>query len=220
MGEMIKILLVDDHNIVRQGLRLLLDTQSDIQIVGEAGDGWEAIDKARQLMPDVILMDISIPGLNGLDATRRIKECCPSIRVLVLTMHNNEEYFFQALSAGASGYIPKKADPTELVSAIRAVHQGGAFLYPSVAKTLVADFLRRVEMGEEKASYDGLTEREREILKLVAEGKTNREIASLLHISTKTADRHRANLMEKLNIHNRSQLIKYAIRKGITDVET
>lgn len=217
--EEIKVLLVDDHTIVRQGLRLLLDTQPDIRIVGETGEGREAIEKARQLMPDVILMDISMPGMNGLEACRRIRECCPGTRILALTMHDNEEYFFQALSAGAAGYILKKADPAELVSAIRVVYQGGAFLYPSVAKSLVADFLRRVDSGEERANFDGLTEREREILKLVAEGKTNREIASLLLISTKTADRHRANLMDKLNVHNRSQLIKYAIRKGIIDVD-
>ncbi|MBI2907212.1 MAG: response regulator transcription factor [Chloroflexi bacterium] len=218
--EEIKVLLVDDHTIVRQGLRLLLDTQPDINIVGETGDGREAVEMTRELMPDVILMDISMPGMNGLEASRRIKDCCPNSRILALTMHDNEEYFFQALSAGAAGYILKKADPAELVNAIRVVHQGGAFLYPSVAKSLVADFLRRVDTGEEKASFDGLTEREREILKLVAEGKTNREIASMLLISTKTADRHRANLMEKLHVHNRSQLIKYAIRKGVIDVDT
>lgn len=217
--EEIKVLLVDDHTIVRQGLRMLLDTQPDIRIVGETGDGRDAIEKASQLMPDVILMDLSMPGMNGLEACRRITESCPGTRILALTMHDNEEYFFQALSSGAAGYILKKADPAELVNAIRVVHQGGAFLCPSLAKSLVADFLRRGDTGGEKANLDGLTEREREILKLAAEGKTNREIATLLQISTKTTDRHRANLMDKLKVHNRSQLIKYAIRKGIIDVD-
>lgn len=214
----IRVLLVDDHAIVRQGLRLFLDTQADIEIAGEAGDGGEALVKAGELRPDVVVMDITMPDMDGLDAARQIKRLDPGIGVLALTMHDNEEYFFQALNAGASGYIPKRADPMELVSAIRAVYRGGAYFYPSLARSLMAEYLRRVESGEERGSYDGLTPREREVVKLISRGLTNREIARLLHISVKTVDRHRANIMEKLNIHNRVELLKYAIRKGLIEV--
>ncbi|MBI5166450.1 MAG: response regulator transcription factor [candidate division NC10 bacterium] len=213
----IRVLVADDHTIVREGIRALLQARDDIEIIGEAGDGREAVEKVRQLEPDVVLMDISMPGMDGLEATRQIKKENPKVRVLALTMHDNEEYLFQILRMGGSGYILKRATAAELVSAIKAVHRGEAFLYPSMAKTLVEDYLRRVEVGTEKSSYDGLTNREREILKLIAEGHTNQEIADILCLSVKTVQAHRSHIMEKLGMHDRSELVKYAIRRGLIE---
>lgn len=216
----IRVLIVEDHSIVRAGVRLLIEAQPDMEVVAEAKDGHEALLKTKQLQPDVVLMDITMPGLSGLEATRIIKEEHPKTQVLALTMHENERYFFQILQAGASGYVVKGASPAELITALRAVYQGQAYLYPSLAKKLVDDYLSRVEAGEERDSYDGLTEREREVLKLIAEGRTSREIADTLYLSINTVERHRANLMGKLNLHNRADLIKYAIRKGLIDPNT
>ncbi|MCL4489323.1 MAG: response regulator transcription factor [Chloroflexi bacterium] len=212
-------MLVDDHQIVRAGLRMLLQAQSDMEIVGEVEEGRAAVAQARALQPDVVLMDISLPDIDGFEATRQIKRALPNVSVLALTMHESDEYFFKMLQAGASGYVPKKAAPIDLVSAIRTVHAGGMFLYPSVAKALVHDYLGRVAQGDERDSYDGLTEREQEVLKLVADGLSNQEIADRLTISVKTVERHRANIMGKLNLHSRTELVKYAIRKGLIDVE-
>ncbi len=218
--EKIKVMLVDDHAIVRAGLRMLLQAQADIEIVGEVEEGRAAVTKARELMPDVVLMDISLPDIDGFEATQQIKRALPNVAVLALTMHESDEYFFKMLQAGASGYVPKKAAPTDLVTAIRTVHGGGTFLYPSVAKALVHDYLNRVaEGGGERASYDGLTDREQEVLKLIADGLSNQEIADKLTISVKTVERHRANIMGKLNLHSRTELVKYAIRKGLIEVE-
>ncbi len=215
----IRLLLVDDHAIVREGLRMLLQAQADMEIVGEAENGKEALAQARALKPDVVVMDISMPDMDGFEATRRIKRVLPQTAVLALTIHEADEYFFEMVNAGASGYVPKRAAPVDLVSAIRAVHQGGVFLYPSVAKALVQDYLGRVEAGREQASYDGLTNREREVLTLIAEGCLNQEIANRLVISVKTVERHRENIMRKLNLHSRTDLVKYAIRKGLIDLE-
>lgn len=212
-------MLVDDHQIVRAGLRMLLQAQSDMEIVGEVEEGRAAVAQARALQPDVVLMDISLPDIDGFEATRQIKRALPNVSVLALTMHESDEYFFKMLQAGASGYVPKKAAPIDLVSAIRTVHAGGMFLYPSVAKALVHDYLGRVAQGDERDSYDGLTDREQEVLKLVADGLSNQEIADRLTISVKTVERHRANIMGKLNLHSRTELVKYAIRKGLIDVE-
>ncbi len=215
----IKVMLVDDHAIVRAGLRMLLQAQNDIEIVGEVEEGRAAVAKVREWQPHVVLMDISLPDIDGFEATRQIKHAFPNVAILALTMHESEEYFFKMLQAGASGYVPKKAAPTDLVTAIRTVHGGGVFLYPSVAKALVHDFLGRVETGSERESYDGLTEREQEVLKLIADGLSNQEIADKLTISVKTVERHRANIMSKLNLHSRTELVKYAIRKGLIDVD-
>ncbi len=215
----IRVLLADDHVIVRAGLRALLQAQPDMEVIGEAANGREAVAKARNLQPDVVVMDITMPDMNGFEATRAILESCSNVRVLALTMHEGEEYFFAMLNAGASGYVPKKAAPTDLVSAIHVVYEGGVFLYPSMAKTLVGDYLRRVETGAEKASYDGLTEREREVVTLVAEGLSNQEIADRLVLSVKTVERHRSNIMSKLNLHSRTDLVKYAIKKGLIELE-
>jgi len=213
----IHVLIVDDHTILRAGLRMLLNAHPDIEVVGEASDGNQAVVSAQRLQPDVILMDIAMPECNGIEATRQIKRLIPETRVLVLTMHENEEYLFQVLRAGASGYILKEAADTELVTAIRVVYSGRFYLSPSAQSIMVGDYLQRVRTGEERDSYGALTEREREILKLVAEGYTNNQIAERLTISPKTVDTHRTHIMDKLNLHSRAELVKYAIRRGLLE---
>ncbi len=215
----IRVMLVDDHALMRTGLRMMLETQDDFQIVAECETGLDAVRCAGELRPDVVLMDIALPDILGIEATRRIKADQPKIAVLALTMYENEEYFFEMLNAGASGYLPKKVAPTELLNAIRIVAAGGVYLYPSLAKTLVQDYLKRADVGDEKATYDGLTEREREVLKLIADGLSNQEVADKLVISVKTVERHRANILAKLGLHSRTELVKYAIRKGLIEVE-
>jgi len=212
----IKILVVDDHAIMRDGIRALLGLHDDIEIVGEASEGNEAIEKAEELAPDVVVMDIAMPGMDGLEATRRITKKNPKVKVLVLSQHDNREYILSAIKAGVVGYVPKRALGLELVSAIRAVHQGDSYLYPSAAAAVIRDYLK----GAVKEPYDRLTAREREILKLIAEGHTSREIADKLFISLKTVLGHRTKIMEKLDLHNRSELIKYAIRKGLISTDT
>ena len=212
----IKILVVDDHAIMRDGIRALLGLHDDIEIVGEASEGKEAIEKAREFAPDVVIMDIAMPGMDGLEATRRIVKKSPKVKVLVLTQHDNREYIISAIKAGTAGYVPKKALGSELISAIRAVYKGDSFLYPSAAAALMKDYLRQAE----EEPYDSLTDREREILKLIAEGHTSREIAEMLIISLKTVLGHRAKVMQKLDIHNRTKLIKYAMHKGLVSTDT
>lgn len=216
MGK-ISVLIVDDHAILREGLRALLSLYPDFEVVGEAEDGLEAINKARQLSPDIVLMDIAMPVLGGLEATLEIRKQSPGSRVVILTQHDDTEYIFPMLKAGAAGYVLKKAVGTELVAALRAVHQGGSFLYPSVAKAVIEGYVHKGE--DTDSSYDRLTDRERQVLKLIAEGHTSKEIAELLSLSVKTVIAHRANLMEKLDIHNRTELVKYAIRKGLVQVD-
>ncbi len=217
--EKIRVLIVDDHAVVRAGLRLLLDSQPDIQVVGEAPDGREGLALAQKLRPNVVLMDIAMPGMGGVEATQAIKKTCPQVQVLALTMHEDAPYFFRMLQAGASGYVLKGADPSELLSAIRAVAQDKAYLFPSLARKLLDDYLERLEVGEEKDSYARLTTREKEVLKLIGEGYTSREIAEMLFLSINTVERHRTNIMDKLGMHNKSQLIKFAIRKGLVKLE-
>lgn len=219
MAEKTKLLLVDDHEIVRSGLRMLFLAEPDMEIVGEAGSGAEALEALERLTPDVVIMDVSMPGMTGIEATRRIKSSHPEVAVLALTMYESEQYFFEMLEAGASGYVPKRAAADDLVSAIRVVSQGNVFLYPSMAKLLVSDFLQRDDM-EDEAGKTPLTPREREVLTYIAEGYTNREIAEALIISIKTVDRHRENIMNKLDLHNRVALVKYAIEKGLITVDT
>src|SRR5512135_1222331 len=211
----IRIIVADDHTIVREGVRLLLDAQADMEVVGEAADGQQALTQVRKLKPDVALIDISMPVLNGLEATRAIKSEYAQVHVIVLTMYESDEYFFQVLDAGASGYVLKKAASADLAAAIRSVHAGDVFLYPSVARRLVSDYLSRVKSGEEQTSYDGLTPREREVLKLIAEGYTNQVIAEKLVISPSTVQTHRTRIMQRLNLHSRAELIQYAVRKGL-----
>ncbi len=212
MSEIIKVLIADDHTIVRSGLNLLLSSEPDIQVIGEAMDGHMAVQMTEEIGPDVVLMDIGMPGLNGFQATREIKERTPGVHILVLTMHRSDEYFFQMLEAGASGYILKGAETSELIHAIRIVARGDVFLYPAMARRLVQQFLS--QSGTDGPSGPKLTPREKEILKLVAEGYTNREIADRLVVSPSTVHSHRTNLMQKLNLHTRHELVQYARRHG------
>ncbi|HCI82767.1 MAG TPA: DNA-binding response regulator [Ktedonobacter sp.] len=213
----IRILLADDHTILRAGLRMMLNAQPDMEVVGEAQDGRQAIAEVQRLQPDVVLMDITMPDMNGIDATRQIKRMLPETKVLVLTMHENDEYVFQALRAGAAGYMLKEAADTDLISALRIIQSGQFYLSPMAQSVMVGDYLQRVRTGEEKDSYSSLTEREREILKLVAEGFTNNQIAEKLVISPKTVDTHRTHVMDKLNLHSRAELVKYAMRRGLLE---
>jgi DNA-binding NarL/FixJ family response regulator len=224
MGErlvsVIRVLLAEDHTIVRKGLRALLDDEAGIEVVGEAQDGREAVRMVAQLHPDVVLMDISMPGLNGLEATRQIKAQFPDARVLVLTRHTNKEYVYQILRAGASGYTVKQAAPAELVLAIQAVHRGDTFLSPTVSGKVIDEYIQRAEaIVSSQDSYDRLTPREREVLQLIAEGHTSPEIAELLHLSVKTVGHHRTNLMNKLDLHSAAELTQYAIRKGVISLD-
>ncbi|HUH96746.1 MAG TPA: response regulator transcription factor [Anaerolineales bacterium] len=211
----IRLLLVDDHAVVRSGLKMLLDSESDVEIVGEAGTAAQALEVAGQVRPDVILMDIGLPDKSGIEATREIKKRFGKIAVVALTIHEDEEYFFKMLEAGASGYVPKRAAPEELLNAIRAAAIGEVYLYPSLAKLLVKDYLGQERPADEKPNLDGLTEREHEVLTYLAEGQSNEDISRSLVISPKTVERHRENIMHKLNLHSRSELVRYAIRKGI-----
>jgi two-component system, NarL family, response regulator NreC len=211
----IRLLLVDDHEVVRSGLRMLLENQADLKILGEADTGKQALEMVETLNPDVVIMDITLPDISGIEATRRIKEAHPDMAVVALTIHEDQQYFFEMLQAGASGYVPKRAAPDDLITAIRAAHRGETYIYPSLAKLLVGDFLSRSGEGDAKEAINGLTPRESEVLNLLAEGKTNDEIADLLSISVHTVARHRENLMGKLGLHSRSELVKYAIRKGL-----
>ncbi len=215
-----RVLIADDHAIVREGLRTLMEDQPDIEVVAEATNGEEAVSKAMELQPDIVLMDITMPGLNGLEATRQIKEQSLDVKVLALTIHESDDYFFRMLDAGASGYFVKGGSFAELVSALRVVWHGDVFLYPTMTNKLLSAYLQRVRAGKDKKSYGGLTNREREILKLIAEGHTNQEVADLLVISVATVQTHRAHIMAKLGLHSRTELIKYAIRQGYITLDT
>ncbi len=211
----IRLLLVDDHAVVRSGLKMLLIGQKEMEIVGEAGSAHEALTETERVKPNVILMDIGLPDKTGIEATKDIKAKFPDVKIVALTIHEDEEYFFQMLAAGASGYVPKRAAPDELITAINAAANGEVYLYPSLAKLLVRDYLSAERPAEDKVNLDGLTEREHEVLIHLAEGVSNEEIAASLVISPKTVERHRENIMRKLNLHSRSELVRYAIRKGI-----
>jgi DNA-binding NarL/FixJ family response regulator len=213
--EKIKILLADDHTILREGIKVLLNREIDMEVVAEAEDGVQALEKVRQEKPDVVVMDISMPKISGLDATKEITETFPDTKVVILTMHDNEEYLVQALKSGAKGYVLKEAAATDLAEAIRAVIRGDAYLYPAVARKLVDDYVNRVRTI--RTAADSLTPREREVLKLVAEGHTNKEIADFLGISIKTVENHRTNLMRKLDLHDRTELARYAIKIGLVE---
>jgi two-component system response regulator NreC len=214
----IRVLIADDQDIVRTGLKMMLMAEEDINIIGEASNGHEAVQRAQELDPDVVVMDVAMPDLNGIEATRLLGEVCPDCAVVALTIHEDQQYFFQMLHAGALGYVPKRAAPDDLVQAIRAASEGHVFLFSSVASLLASDFLSRIESGDEDIGHGVLTAREREVLVLIAEGLMNREIAERLTISVKTVERHRENIMNKLNLHSRTELVKYAIRKGFIDL--
>jgi len=210
-----RLLLVDDHAVVRSGLRMLLEGEPDMEIVGEAGTGAEALKAVEDLRPDVVLMDIGLPDQSGIDATRAIKRLNPATAVVALTIHEDEEYFFRMLEAGATGYVPKRAAPEELLTAIRTAAGGEVYLYPSLARLLVSDYLDQDQQARATHAVDGLSEREQEVLAHLADGAGNAEIAETLGISPKTVARHRENIMHKLGMHSRTELVKYAIRKGI-----
>lgn len=218
MKHRIRVLIVEDHAIVRQGVRLLLDGQPDLDVVGEADEGGKALALIAQKSPDVVLMDLAMPGVNGLEATGEIKRSWPHVQVIALTVHDNDEYFFQMITAGAAGYVLKGADPSELLEAIRTVHQGQVFLHPTLTTKLVRDYLRRVRLGE-VSDGEVLSERERQVLRLIGEGQTTQEIAEALCITASTVQTHRAHIMEKLNLHRRSELMKYAVRRGLIGPE-
>ncbi len=211
----IRILVADDHAVMRDGIRALVGVHEDIEIVGEASEGREAFKKVKELAPDVVVMDIAMPDMDGMEATRRIVKENTKVKVLMLTQYDNKEYVLSAIKAGAAGYIPKRALGSDLISAIRAVYQGDSFLYPSVTAALIEDYRQRAE----SEPFDRLTSREREVLKLIAEGHTSQEIADTLIISLKTVLGHRTKMMEKLDIHNRTELIKFAMRKGLISID-
>ena len=211
----LRLLLVDDHAVVRTGLRMLLEEHGDVTIVGEAGTAAEAIEAAGRLNPDIVLMDIGLPDKSGIDAAHELKRLRPRVAIVALTIHEDAEYFFKMLDAGAVGYVPKRAAPEELLSAIEAAARGEVYLYPSMAKLLVGDYLRQEQAVKSARALDGLTAREQEVLTPLVEGESNQAIADQLGISPKTVARHRENLMRKLNLHSRAELVKYAIRKGI-----
>lgn len=212
----IRVLIADDHAILREGLKALLALADDIEVVGEAADGQEAIDRARTLRPDLVLMDVAMPGLGGLEATLAIKREHPDVKILVLTQYADAEYVRRFLQAGVSGYVLKKSAGADLASSIRAAARGGLVLDPEVAMEAVRP--PSAEGGAPRP-YDALTDREKQVLKLVAEGKSNKDVASILGISVKTAMTHRENLMEKLDLHSRTELIHFAIREGVVRVE-
>jgi NarL family two-component system response regulator LiaR len=213
--EKIKVLIADDHTIVREGIRMILAMHDDIEVVGEAANGAEAIEKTAKLSPRVVLMDIAMPGLGGLEAALEILKNYPQSKVLVLTQYDDTEYIYRFLKAGAAGYVLKKAAGSELVSAVRAVSEGKSFIDPAVASKVIQGFVGTGEGANEQSDYEKLSDREKQVLKLIAEGQTMQQIADGLVLSIKTVMTHRTNIMEKLNIHNRTELIKYAIREGL-----
>ena len=213
--ERIRVLIADDHTLVREGLRALLEGQGGFEVVAEASNGREAVDRAIQMRPDVVLMDIGMPELDGLAATRRIVRTSPAIRVLVLTVHDTEDYFFRVLEAGAHGFLVKDAASTELVAAVLAVHHGGVFLHPPMAKRLVEEYLKRISSGEERAAHATLSPRERQILALIGVGHSNQEIAEQLSLSVNTVQTHRSHIIDKLDLHSRAELMRYAVRVGL-----
>jgi two-component system response regulator NreC len=215
-----RILLVEDHIVVRQGLKALLSGEADIEVVGEADNGREALQRVSDLQPDLVLMDISMPGLNGIEATRQICQNHPGVEVVILSMHSNEEYVFQVLRAGASGYVLKQSDSSEVLTAIRAALAGGSFLSPPISRAVIDDYIHRAEARGRSDTLDLLTPREREVLQLLAEGLSNQEIADQLSISVKTVETHRGNMMKKLSVESKTELVKYALRKGWASLET
>src|SRR5579872_6207721 len=211
----IRILLADDHTFVRDGLRALLDKQSDMTVVGEAADGHDSVRLAEEQSPDVVVMDIAMPNMNGIEATRRILAANPRTNVVMLSMHQDESYVLRSLKAGAKGYLLKDSLRSDVIEAIRTVSQGRSFLTRKVSRLLQEDYIRQMERRGVEDSYDLLTDREREILQLVAEGKTNKDVAGLLNISLTTVETHRTHILQKLGLHSIPELILYAVRKGI-----
>jgi two-component system, NarL family, response regulator NreC len=214
-GKQIRILLADDHNVMRRGLRLLLENQPGFSVVGEASDGRQAVEQAAATQPDVAVLDIAMPNLSGIEAAQRITSTLPHTGIVILSMHSDEGYVLRALKAGAKGYLLKDSAEDDLIEAIKAVHQGKAFFSPEISNMLVEDYMREIKTRGTGDSYELLSSREREILQLVAEGKSNKDIATALNLSLYTVETHRRNLQEKLNLHSLAELILYAVRKGV-----
>lgn len=211
----VRILLADDHTVVRRGLRVLLESHENVSVIAEAADGREAIEKIEADQPDVAVIDVAMPNLNGIEAARQITTRFPRVAIIILSMHSDESYVLRALKAGARGYLLKDAPEADLLRAIEAVHQGKAYFSPAISKMLVEDYVRQLQQRGEEDSYELLTAREREVLQLLAEGKTNKETASVLGLSLHTVETHRSNILEKLNLHGTPELILYAVRKGV-----
>jgi DNA-binding NarL/FixJ family response regulator len=211
----IRVLLADDHKLIRAGLVLVVEQQPGLSVVGEADDGRQAVEMVKSLKPDVVVMDIGMPNLNGIEAARKVTEICPQTAVVMLSMHADEGYVLRALKAGARAYLLKDSATSDLVQAIRAVVEGKSFFSPAVSRVLLQDYMRKLQRSGAEDSYDLLSPREREVLQLVAEGKSNKEVANLLNLSTYTVETHRAKIMQKLNLKGVPELILYAVRKGI-----
>jgi len=212
---MIRIIVADDHAVMRRGLRLILEQQVDFQVLGEANDGREAMSMAESLKPDVAVLDITMPNLNGIEAARQISAKHPGVAIVILSMHADEGYVLRALKAGARGYLLKESPEADFIQAVRAVSEGKAFFSPAVSRMLVEDYVRQLQDKDIEDSYELLTPREREILQLIAEGKSNKDVANLLNLSLYTVETHRGNMLEKLNLHSVPELILYAVRKGV-----
>jgi len=215
----IRILLADDHTVLRQSLAVLIEKESDLKVIGQAADGTQVVDFVDKTQPDLVLMDIAMPNLNGIEAASRIKKKYPEVKVLVLSMHSDERYMIQAFRAGATGYILKDASKEELFNAIRAVSQGDSYLSPRISKKLIDDYIRLSDNSPDDPYYSHLTSRQREIFQLMAENRSTREIGKILSISPKTAQNHRTNIMEKLNLHSQSDVLKYALRIGLIKMD-
>jgi DNA-binding NarL/FixJ family response regulator len=209
------VLLADDHSVVRQGLRAWLERSGYVQVVGEAADGREAVAMVEELDPDVVVMDIAMPMLNGIDATAQIMRRNPETKVIILSMHADESYILRALGAGAKGYLLKESTEADVLPAVRSVRDGKPYFTPSIARVLLEDYMRMLKQNELQDSYELLTEREREVLQLLAQGKSNKEVAQILELSPHTIDSHRTNMMQKLSLHNTAEIVLYAVRKGI-----
>ncbi len=211
----LRILLADDHGVVRKGLRFIIERQPGLEVVGEAGDGREAVKLAQELNPDLVVIDIAMPMLNGIEATAQMVKQNPKLGIVILSMHSDEDYLLSALNAGAKGYLLKDSADTDLIRAIEAVSRGTPFFSPEIAKTMLEDYMRFLQQRNLQDSYDVLTDREKEVLQLLAEGKSNKEVAGILNVSIYTIDTHRTHLMQKLNLHNTAEIVLYAVRKKI-----
>jgi DNA-binding NarL/FixJ family response regulator len=210
-----RILIADDHGIVRKGLRLQLEQNSDFEVVGEATEGREAVRMAEELLPDVVIMDIAMPNLNGIQATTQLVRKNPQIAVIILSMYSDETYLMRTLAAGAKGYLLKESADVDLLRAVEVVAQGKPFFSPAIADTLLEDYMRQLQQRGLQDSYDLLTDREKEILQLLAEGKSNKDVAGILNLSTNTVETHRTRIMQKLDLHSTAEIVLYAVRKGI-----